>query len=757
MRATEAPSLLYDCERVVRAFYSIISTSSMHMYSTVAIFAPLDSPLRNLAAADAQPSLVVRVGAVKTWSSTLTSRATGTSDISALAFSPDGMCIACGDSNGTIQLRNTHTGTQMQVLEGHTGTVGSVSFSPTGKELLSGLEDGSVYVHDVATGARLHSWTEHSNRVCSVAWSLDGVLAASGYRDGTVRLWRVAPPKKTVVLRQGDDRTICVVFAPDGDLLSSSHTTCHIWDTQSINWDAIVDTSPIRKLGHDSGIEVVAVSSESRLVACGLYSGRIVLWNKSDGQRVRTLPGQSPVISLAFYPNNLLAAASNNMAFTLWDVSTGAPVKTISNEWADAAAFASDGLLIAHAVGSQVQIRLWPSELERDTSLLGELVQRCRFSTIAPRSTADDREPLGNSRTSLERVATSPTGKLVLAVYEDKLRIYEASTGRCKRVIRHSRYAPMTTWSPTSNLLACPGRKGVVRVWKADTGERVETITGHSERITTLVFTPDEQHILTGSLDGTIRRERIGQTSSEVLFQSETHKVIALAVSPDGQWILSGVLTGSPDTASADLLAVPSRLPVEYWGVYFMLRLHDVTGRVIWIEHHPCLITSIAFSEDCTRALAGNQEGEVFVYDLTPLIPPGHGPSPSSPPLALPEWRLIPGPITYPIKCLSFTADCRSIIADGRHALLSPEQQPLRIHSGSASSAPFPAAAYFLEDGWLWCIDLDSHPRRLCWIPPPFRPLKDRYVSRLSWSANAHVIAIRTQETRLVILDALHC
>ncbi|KAI0325116.1 hypothetical protein GY45DRAFT_1438618 [Cubamyces sp. BRFM 1775] len=760
LRATEAPSLLYDCERVVRAFYPIISTSSLHMYSTVAIFAPLDSPLHHLAAEDARPSLAMRVGADQTWSSTLASRATGTSNIRALAFSPDGMCVACGDEEGTIQLRNTHTGAQMQVLEGHTNCVLCVKFSLTGKELLSGSSDGTVYVHDVATGARLHEWREQSDAVFSVAWSLDGVLAASASGNDTVRLRKVASPEKMVVLQHDSEHHYVsdVVFAPNGDILFGSSATCYIWDTRSINWDADANITLIRKLAHDSEIRVVAVSPDSRLVACGLESGRIVLWNKSDGRQLRSLPGRTHVISLAFYPNNLLAAAYRSSPFILWDVTTGAPVKTMINDQAThAAAFAPDGLLIVHAIGSQVQIRLWPSEFKQAISFVGGVVQRCRLYTIAPRSTADGLEPLGLA-------ATSPTGKHVLAGYWDKLRIYEASTGRCMRVIRHDSSSVLTTtWSPMGNLFACAQKDGVVNVWKADTGERVGNFPGHSsDDVTAVAFMPNEQHILFGSNDGEICKGRMGQKgkkmTSDVLFQSDGNMIVALAVSSDGQWILSAV-NGSwqrpPDPPSADLLAIPSRQPVEHSGGYYSLRLHDATGRVVWIEHHPSFISSVAFSDDCTRALAGNSEGEVFLYDLTQLIPLGHVVSRSSPPLAVPERRLRP-PCMDQIKYLSFTADCRGIVTDGSHAFLSPEQRPLRIQPNPAS--PRFAAAYFYEDGWLWRIDpADSNPRRLSWIPPSFRHDMNRYNPSLSWSAHAHTIAMKTREGRLAILDASQC
>ncbi|KAI0323708.1 hypothetical protein GY45DRAFT_1341260 [Cubamyces sp. BRFM 1775] len=648
LRATDVPSLLYDCERAVCALYPIISASAMHMYSTVALFSPLKSPIRCLAAENAWTSLDVRVGPEDTWSTTLVSHVDEFT-IKALTFSPDGMCIAYGNWRGDIWLLNAHTGAELQVLKSHanTSSIQTLTFSPKGKELLSGSYDGSVNVWDVATGANLNTWNAHTDWVCSVAWSPDGTLAASASNDGTVRLWGVASPEKMVVL-QHSDWVHHVVFAPDGGLLSGSQDqTCKIWDTRSIDWDSEGGTKPSRTLKHDSMVLTVPVSSDSRLVACGLNSGKIILWTKSDGQRVRSLPRRSKVVSLAFHQSGLLAAAYERSPISLWDVSAGALVKIASNDRAGTAAFAHDGLHIAHATGHQLQIHLWSSEVKQNTTTTARKLEK----PLARGSTVKDRDPPGNRRTDLRAVAASPTGKLVLAVYHDELRVHEVSTGLCMRTIDNSRGTyPYATWSSTGSLFACTGRDSdnTVHVWNTDTGELIGTFSGHSKYVTGVVFTPDEQHVLSASYDGSIRRGKIGQNgqrmSSDVLLQSDSDRIWAFAVCSDGRWILSSSF-GSyppPDTSSTDLLAIPSRQPVrDNDGSYYALRLYDATtGRVLWIEHHSSLTRCVAFSEDCTRALAGNWAGEVFLYDLTQIIPPDNSVPRSQPPLAVPEHRL---------------------------------------------------------------------------------------------------------------------
>ncbi|KAJ8457381.1 hypothetical protein ONZ51_g11565 [Trametes cubensis] len=442
---------------------------------------------------------------------------------------------------------------------------------------------------------------------------------------------------------------------------------------------------------------------------------------------------------------------------TLWDVSTGARVKSAGNVGARAAAFASDSVHIAHTTDGQLHIHLWPSELKqnaiRTTSIADKLEQ------LAGRSSVKDRKCLANPPTSLKAVATSPTRELVIVVYYSEVLIYKTFTGRCMRTIQHpSDLNPSAAWSPTSRLFACTGWDHAVRVWKADTGELVGSFAGHSDHVTGVVFTRDEQHVLFASDNDTIRLGTIGQkgqqSSSRIVFQCDGDLVSTFAVSSDERWILSASYRkDSPqDTSGADLLAPPSRQPVEDDGGYYhALRLHDATtGNVVWIEHHSCGITSVAFSEDCTRALAGNYEGEVFLYDLTQLIPPDPTVPRSPPPLAVPEHRLGVRK-TRAIRHLSFSPDGRVIISDKTCTSIPSELHPRPTRNTDRSLT----AISFYEDDWFWHINYpDLEPRRLCWIPPLFRPHAENRADSLS-SASGQSIAYITLQGSLVVIDGV--
>ena len=72
-------------------------------------------------------------------------------EISAVAFSPNGMLLASGSDNGAMKLWDVATRESIATLEGHTDYVRSVAFSPDGALIVSGSDDGTVKLWDVVT------------------------------------------------------------------------------------------------------------------------------------------------------------------------------------------------------------------------------------------------------------------------------------------------------------------------------------------------------------------------------------------------------------------------------------------------------------------------------------------------------------------------------------------------------------------------------------------------------------------------------
>ena len=109
--------------------------------------------------------------------------------IDSVAFSSDGLTLACTGENGDIGIRfwDVSTGGHLKTIDVEAGAY-SVVYSPDGRTFASG-GIGELSVWDAASGKIMRTLTGHIDPVYSIAYSADGQTLASGCRDSTVILW----------------------------------------------------------------------------------------------------------------------------------------------------------------------------------------------------------------------------------------------------------------------------------------------------------------------------------------------------------------------------------------------------------------------------------------------------------------------------------------------------------------------------------------------------------------------------------------
>ncbi len=206
----------------------------------------------------------------------------------------------------------------------------------------------------------------------------------------------------------------------------------------------------------------------------------------------------------------------------------------------------------------------------------------------------------------------------------------------------HGGTVGLVRFSPDGRRILSSGWDNTIRVWDAETGEAVLTLSGQDRGPLPFAFTPDGRRIVTGSSDGSLQiRDAAG---GEPVLTLRGHKacVESVAISPDGQRIVSGsedntlkiwdAATGQEASTlsghTARVLSVafsPNGRRIVSASYDQTLRIWNVaTGdAVLILRGHANRVNCVAFSPDGRRIASGDVDGALLVWDSVPPGTPG--------------------------------------------------------------------------------------------------------------------------------------
>lgn len=484
-------------------------------------------------------------------------------------FSPDGRLLATGDKV-TIRLWEIETGRERVIPTGQgsyiDSYINSVEFSDDGQLIASSGDsrDGTIKVWRVSDGTELFAIKEQTSS--PLEFSMGGSLLASATPDGAIKLWRLPDGSLTRTISAHPHRKASlsplVLFSPRGDLLaSSSEDTIKLWSPDGrflgrLNWQAgrvlafspdgkylvsggetlklwqIADRSLKLNIGgvHALGgeIESLAFSPDGAMLASvTYYKGEgVKLWKMPEGRLVRTLPTAGR--ALAFSPDGQLLAVAEPQAVTLWQVSDGKRVRTISESCApgsslSSVAFSPDGTLVAAACGfSGRMIRVW--------------------------KVADGKElfSIEGDANGGGGVAFSPDGQLLSVAKGRSVKLYSARDGSEVRVLKDDKDLGClrhcaVAFSPDGQLIAASDSDYSIKIWRVSDGQEVRSYKASDIRA--IAFVPGGKALAIAEWQ-TITLWDVESDQLVGIFQGHGGSLKGwindLVVSPDGKYLASG-------------------------------------------------------------------------------------------------------------------------------------------------------------------------------------------------------------------------
>ncbi|GIK65148.1 MAG: hypothetical protein BroJett018_29420 [Chloroflexota bacterium] len=498
-----------------------------------------------------------------------------------LAFSPDGTIVITGGNDWKARLWDSQDGHPLNTLEGHQGDVDYLAVSPESNLLVTGSEDGTARLWDIQTGTLRHILAGHQSWLSGVAFAPDGktVLTASG--DGMARLWDVQTGDIIQTLIGHTDWINGVAFAPDGKtvLTASSDDNARLWDVQTGQTIQLLR-------GHLYSVVLVAYSADGQ---------KAVTVSEDNTARLWDLRLSSPIATYTDNPNTVCAlqvTPDGNQVFVLrqdgvslpeaWNLSTYevTPFLTNAVQLLCNLAVAPDGLTIASGHW-QWAAQIWDIASE---TVLQQFMQNTSGSF-----SSEDR---------VDQVAYSADGtRFLTGGYDAMARIWDMQTGQLLQTLSGHQYSITgVAFSPDGAKVVTGSADATARIWDVATGEVIHILTGHQATIVSAAFSPDGRYVLTASADGTARIWAASSGQLLYILNSDLNGIYSAAFAPDGKTLI---------TAGTDGLA----------------RVWDTQTGVLVDELAPQLsaITRVAYLPNGTGFVTGSEDGMVALWRLRPL------------------------------------------------------------------------------------------------------------------------------------------
>lgn len=491
---------------------------------------------------------------------------------------------AVGYADGSIRIWDATTATAKLTLNGHKRAVTSLSFDASGLRLASAGQDTDVILWDLVAESGLFRLRGHRAAVTEVRFldvpreGITGAAAgasssssaidmeASGQyllstsKDGLMKLWDLTLQHcvDTVVHAKGEILSLAVMAQPLTSaqeeneeasaaaliLTGSSEGEVKLWE---------VTRGALRRgVEHSSGNDIdVDTSAEA---GNGVAGGHQFL--QSCGS-LELQQSQKRVTQIQVDPSRrYLAVASSDRAIEVYRIRSEDDMKKkmarrLKRAKEKAAANAASGATASAEEASTTVAKVaWSDRLERYTAVRPSQGRVKSFAFAASRSsnrsTKEAVSMLLTLSTNALEVVAIPDASTVAPSNKKKAAI-EAQLSCSLDLPGHRAEARALALSSDDSMLASADSLGTLKVWNVATGRCIRTLVddasgrsgGNAFYALTLAWLPDDQHVVVGCKDGSLKTFDVRAGQALQTIPAHTGPIWSLAIHPDGQSLVT--------------------------------------------------------------------------------------------------------------------------------------------------------------------------------------------------------------------------
>jgi len=477
----------------------------------------------------------------------------------AVSISPDGKSVGLFGEQGTRVWRVTG---EKLVVAWQDENSDWLSFAPDGKHAVVHRNPGGVTVIEASSGQMVRTLLEQESG--SPCWfhQHSSRLAVQVGAEALIIDWKTGEVESRLSI--GDIANVRMAWHPDGDVIA-------VWASSSpIRIRNLLTGATVLTLPQRSFPQQLLFSADgSRLVSCGLWDSRLVLWDVGTGQKEFEVQGFDNVAMDCDAAGNLGLFKYDRERIEHWEVAAGLECRLFPNAWfpwsgsRSYASLSPDNRLLL--ISGERGLELW--DLVRFERIATRPNTMCvaqfdrRGDLIVPVDTAIYRWPRQEQIRKGKKVIsfgppvllgeTVDASSLATCIPDEKL-LFQTASGWCVLPLNgdRSRVRMDPPGDPRKAALSGDGRFAAIASWESGGATAWDAVTGTqlaklaTGRWGVVEFSPDGRW-LAATPDG-VQLWRTGDWSlaRDLRAVGTTPHGLGMAFSPDSRALAIGQTNG---------------------------------------------------------------------------------------------------------------------------------------------------------------------------------------------------------------------
>jgi WD40 repeat protein len=411
------------------------------------------------------------------------------------------------------------------------------ALSSNGTKMVTGSADGKVRLWDVASGEVVRTFMGHRSGVELLAISGDGSRVASTDDLTLSTCDAVTGALLSSFTAPEKDLILSMVMSGDGSRVLIGTRSGRALFIDAATGGVITSfLPPGGKL--DDWVQSVAISKDATMALSGQNNKIVRLWDVNTGALIRTFYGQrNGVDAVAFSGNDSMVVATARDTIMFWNTNNGNAIDTIiDNSWAKSITISSDNtkMLTQYFHGAT----LW------------EIRNKNKLHSF---SFPDKYININNTPYAM----SGDGSKLLLNVNSTTVKLFNGTTGvEISTFTGHTLDVTSIALSTDCKKVLTGSTDNAATLWDASTGKVIRSFTGHTASVNSVALSPDGSKVITASADSSVKIWNAATGAQIHSFSATTYSSGSVAFSSDGQKVfyISDSAVCIMDIATANVL-----------------------------------------------------------------------------------------------------------------------------------------------------------------------------------------------------------